>query len=100
MTIFVQYFVLQSEDFIMSRSFTTSIRLTADLRLQLENAAKRLNRDKNWLVSQALTEYLAKLGEDKLVNEAQRQSRLASKADRVNEESDLWSENQDETGWN
>ncbi len=83
----------------MSRSVTTSIRLTADLRLQLDHAAQRLHRGKNWLVSQALIEYLAKLGEAKLVNEAQRQSLLASKADRANEESDMWGDNQDDTGW-
>lgn len=83
----------------MSRSVTTSVRLTADLRLQLDHAARRLHRGRNWIVSQALVEYLAKLGEAKLVNEAQRQSLLAKKADQANEDGDIWEENQDDSGW-
>lgn len=83
----------------MTRGVTTSIRLTADLRLQLEHAAQRLHRGKNWIVSQALMEYLSKLGESKLLNEAHRQSLLASKADKQNEEIDLWDDSQDDTGW-
>ena len=83
----------------MNRSVTTSVRLTADLRLQLDHAAHRLHRGRNWIVSQALLEYLAKLGESKLVAEAQRQSLIASKADKANEESSLWEDNQDDSGW-
>ena len=82
----------------MSHSVTTSIRLTADLRLQLDHAAQRLHRGKNWIVSQALQEYLAKLGESKLVNEAQRQSLLAKQAD-ANEGLKIWEDNQDDSGW-
>lgn len=83
----------------MSRSVTTSVRLTADLRLQLDHAAHRLHRGRNWIVSQALLEYLAKLGESKLVNEAQRQSLLANEADRANKDIEIWDKNQDDSGW-
>ncbi len=83
----------------MSHSVTTSIRLAADLRLQLDHAAQRLHRGKNWIVSQALQEYLAKLGESKLVNEAQRQSLLAKQADEANEDIKIWEDNQDDSGW-
>jgi predicted DNA-binding protein len=95
----VQYFVLHLGDNFMTRSVTTSVRLTADLRLQLDHAAHRLHRGKNWIVSQALVEYLAKLDESKLVNEAQRQSLLAKEADQANEDIEIWDQNQDDAGW-
>lgn len=36
----------------------TSIRLQEDIEKLLENAANRLHRSKNWLINQALREYL------------------------------------------
>lgn len=36
----------------------TSIRLQEDLENLLENTSKRLHRSKNWLINQALREYL------------------------------------------
>jgi hypothetical protein len=43
-------------------------------------------------------EYLAKLGEAKLVNEAQRQSLLAKEADQANEDIEIWDQHQDDSG--
>ena len=36
----------------------TSIRLQADIEKHLQDAVKRLRRSKNWLVNQAIREYL------------------------------------------
>lgn len=36
----------------------TSIRLQQDIEEHLEDAAKRLQRSKNWLINQAIKEYL------------------------------------------
>jgi len=45
----------------------TSIRLQEDIEKLLEKAASRLHRSKNWLINQAIREYLARD-----VNEQQR----------------------------
>ncbi len=38
----------------------TSIRLQQDLEEHLEDAVKRLHRSKNWLINQAIKEFLAR----------------------------------------
>ncbi len=38
----------------------TSIRLQKDLETPLEELAKKLNRSKNWLINQAVKEFVAK----------------------------------------
>lgn len=63
----------------MSRSITTSVRLPPELKNQLEQAAHAMHRGKNWIVVQALQDYLAKLDDRYLAREARRQSILASK---------------------
>jgi predicted transcriptional regulator len=36
----------------------TSVRLQADIEKHLQDAVKRLNRSKNWLINQAIREFL------------------------------------------
>ena len=38
----------------------TSVRLQSDLESQLENLAKNFHRSKNWLINQAIREYVEK----------------------------------------
>lgn len=75
---------------------TTSIRLTPQVRRQLEQASHTLHRGKNWIINHALEMYLKKLSYQLLAEEARRQSLLASK---VTKEQDAWEENSDQTGW-
>lgn len=63
-------------------SVTTSIRIDQSLAKRLARAAARLARGKNWIVNQALEEYLAKVNRDDLAAEARRQSRLCARAER------------------
>lgn len=75
---------------------TTSIRLPAGLRVELEHASEQMHRGKNWLIIQALESYLAGLKNQSLAAEARRQSILASQADT---DSEIWFENTDTSGW-
>jgi predicted transcriptional regulator len=60
-------------------SSTTSIRIPDDLKLSLESTARRMSKGKNWIIKQALTEYLQRHNMDLLRAEARRQSIAASK---------------------
>jgi len=61
----------------MQQSITTSFRLSPRLRRALEARAKTEGRGKNWIMSQALEQYLGASSSD-LVAEARRQSLLAA----------------------
>ena len=60
-------------------SSTTSIRLPDEIRSSLESASRRMSKGKNWIIKQALKEYLDRHSQDQLRSEARRQSLLASK---------------------
>lgn len=79
-------------------SITTSIRLTPKLREELEQAAHSLHRGKNWIITQALEDYLSKLSHTELKKEARRQSLLASKVETSSEE-EWWQDNADTSSW-
>lgn len=79
----------------MPHNITTSIRLPPDLRHQLDSVSRTLHRGKNWIITKALEEYLEKLNQNVLIEEAHRQSLLASK----NDENGDWEQNTDTTGW-
>lgn len=81
----------------MIRGTITSIRLSPKLCSQLEKASRKLQRGKNWIINHALEEYLAKLGQQKLMDEAHRQSVLASQKD--TKENKPWDEDSDTSGW-
>jgi len=63
-------------------SVSTSVRIEQQLAQRLERAAARLSRGKNWIVTRALEEYLAKVNKDDLAAEARRQSKLCARAER------------------
>lgn len=81
----------------MARGITTSIRLDPDLRDQLEHAAQVMHRGKNWIIIHALQHYLSEIETVKLAKEAKRQSLLATRSDKKQDES--WEDLQDTTGW-
>jgi predicted DNA-binding protein len=63
-------------------SVTTSVRIEQKLAQRLERAATRLARGKNWIISKALEEYLARANQSDLAAEARRQSKLCARAER------------------
>ena len=71
-------------------SSTTSIRIPDDLKLSLEKTARRMNKGKNWVIKQALAEYLQRNNMELLRAEARRQSIAASK--RKWKDAKLWEE--------
>lgn len=82
----------------MYKGITTSVRLTPELRQQLDYLSHSLHRGKNWIVIQALQEFISKHNYTILAEEAKRQSLLASQHT-INEEEEIWEENIDVTGW-
>ena len=60
-------------------SSTTSIRIPDDLKVRLDSTARRMNKGKNWIIKQALAEYLQRHNIELLQAEARRQSMAASK---------------------
>ena len=60
-------------------SSTSSFRIPDELKLRLEETARRMNKGKNWILNRALEEYLARHSQDQLREEARRQSLLASR---------------------
>jgi len=78
-------------------STTTSVRLRDDLRDRLEETSRRVKKGKNWIITQALEVYLAKLDRKSIADEARRQSLVAS-AGRT-EHADHWSSHTDDRGW-
>ena len=81
----------------MVRTTTSSFRMSNELRDRLEEAARRLKRGKNSIVIDALEEYLEKLNHSRFLEEARRQSILASTSS--SEDEDVWLEHADTTGW-
>ncbi len=82
----------------MTRGITTSIRLTPEVRQQLDYLAYSLHRGKNWIVNQALQEFINRKNHTLLAQEARRQSLLASQS-KTNEDEEGWEQNIDTTGW-
>jgi predicted DNA-binding protein len=88
----------------MSHGVTTSIRIPAKVREELDEAAHSLHRGRNWIILRALEDYLSKLGLDqkRLIKEARRQSLLANRSDqkkKVMKENQAWEDDADTTGW-
>lgn len=82
----------------MHKGITTSIRLTPELRQQLDYLSHSLHRGKNWIVIHALQEFIERNNYTLLAEEAKRQSLLASQYE-TNEDEATWEENIDITGW-
>ena len=60
-------------------SSTSSFRISDELKIRLEEAARRTNQGKNRIITRALEEYLDRHGRRGLWQEARRQSLLASR---------------------
>ena len=82
----------------MASSITTSIRLSHELREALDQAARHLRRGRNSLITEALRTYLTSLRRQDLVDEARRQSLLASTRD-VGKHPGDWEDSMDEADW-
>ena len=77
-------------------SSTTSIRLSDDLRVELEAVSQRLHRGKNWIISEAIRIYLQSFRNPSLEAEAKRQSLLVALKDK---QDTIWEDNADTQGW-
>ena len=60
-------------------SSTSSFRIPNDLKARLESTAKQMKKRKNWIINQALKEYLTRHNRELFLAEARRQSIAASK---------------------
>jgi predicted DNA-binding protein len=80
----------------MSKGITTSIRLTPQLMQQLDYLSHSLHRGKNWIIIQALQEFMHKNNHNFLAEEARRQSLLASQ---IESHEEGWEDSIDITGW-
>jgi predicted transcriptional regulator len=58
---------------------TSSFRIDAELKLRLDLAARRMNHNRNWIINQALNEYLSHHDGLALREEARCQSLAASR---------------------
>ena len=74
------------------------IRIPDEVRYRLERTAKYLKKDKNWIINQALDEYLRKVDRETLASEARRQSFLATRA-AERRQGDFWESISDTRGW-
>ncbi len=81
----------------MSQSITTSIRLPANIRKQLEKVSRLQNEGKNNVIVTALKSYFEKLNRERLSKDARSQSLLASKKD--GDDTSLWEKNLDLDDW-
>jgi predicted transcriptional regulator len=79
------------------KSVTSSFRIPEDLRLRLEETARHMKRGKNWIINRALEEYLNQPLRHGFIEEARRQSRLASSA--ATDDEQFWLERSDAGGW-
>jgi predicted DNA-binding protein len=66
---------------------------------RLARAAARLSRGKSWIVSKALEEYLAKLNQADLADEARRQSLAAARDERRKAKGTTGFPVEDVSGW-
>lgn len=82
---------------IMQVNRITSIRLNPILLEQLDQAVKILHRNKNWIINHALQAYLNTIVAKEFLEEAKRQSLLASHA--INPDEEIWEGNSDKTDW-
>ncbi len=79
------------------QSITTSIRLPIKLRDELDRIAEEQHHGKNWIITRAIEEYLAKSTQAALIETAKEQSLRASISEHP--EDNIWEENTDTAGW-
>lgn len=71
--------------------------MSLDLRKRLEQTARTLKRRKNWIITQAIDEYVQKWHKAALAAEAQRQSMLVSA--KTTDDEEFWEKQADSRGW-
>ena len=79
-------------------SSISSVRMPDELRYRLERTARHLKKGKNWIINQALDEYMRKVDQDTLAAEARRQSLLVSSIEQ-RESDEFWERISDTRGW-
>ena len=79
------------------KTVTTSIRMRPQLRKRLEQYAQSVRRGKTWIIEDALETYLNEKTGNSLIEEARRQSILASSNSW--DESEGWETSADTEGW-
>jgi predicted DNA-binding protein len=79
------------------KSTTSSFRISTELVRRLEQATRKTKRGKNAIIIQALQEYLDRHDRSRFLEEARRQSLLASSI--PDEHQDVWLNNADVRGW-
>jgi len=78
-------------------STTSSFRISGELRVRFEKAASASGKGKNWILNQALREYLDRMREDSLAAEARRQSLLAG--GHADPDAEFWTVQPDDRDW-
>lgn len=68
----------------MAESVTTSIRLSRELRDELEQVARETHRGKSWIIKKALKEYFARKRRKASFRNPHKQSAVLSRTDRSN----------------
>lgn len=84
---------------IMAQSVLTSVRLTVPLKQQLENTAAKLHRGRNWVILEALKEYMDRHHTD-FVEQVRQESLRAARQDHESQswDQELWEQNLDIAG--
>lgn len=82
----------------MAESITTSIRLSKEMDNELRKAAKAEHHGKNWIIVQAIREYLAKRKEELLYKQARSESLMIAEREAKYGVEDL-GDLADDTGW-
>lgn len=82
----------------MTKSVTTSIRLTPQMLEQLNEATLVLHHGKNWIIVKAIEQYLTTVKPLNLAEEAKKQCLLANQLADETEEA-LWENNMDTDQW-
>jgi predicted DNA-binding protein len=80
-------------------STTSSFRISDELRIRFESAAIQTGKGKNWILNQALREYLERMREDSLAAEARRQSLLACGRSTPDGDARFWAARADDRDW-
>jgi predicted DNA-binding protein len=81
----------------VSKSVTSSFRMSEGLRDRLERTATHLGKRKNWVITRALDEFLDRIGREALTEEARRQSLAAG--GQGDEDAEAWAAHASTGDW-
>ncbi len=85
----------------MEKGTITSVRLASPLRVRLDEMARQLNRRRNWIISEALKEYLVRHGHNILEAQVREESlKIAEQEKNLSVwNQEHWEQNFDVAGW-